>query len=421
MPKPVGMGVAGLNNAFFMAGAGEKKCGVCYKLTGPLGSTVVMATDRCDSVDLCKQTDHAHFIISPADFEKIANKSSVTTIENLGYQEVACSHSDEIQVKFWPDKTGSYSYYFSVTLSSFNVGIMQVQVFVSNAYQVLTYVGGGRWNWNKSNAAMFSFPTTIRVVSKTGQVLTKNINTKPVLNTVSIGQFVPESVNAPAQCGMGLLPTTIFVDKLSPKWSDQSFDAVVSLNDSLSGKGNCIRAELKGYGGVKLHANAGFDPSTIQSFEFSAKSSVAANYIVSIDNPYAGNTSIGTEWTTYSFPMSSMSNKAREYGFQFQSTQGTPITLFLDELKFVYKTDVVDPPGVVEVPTVKPSPPPKVTTTGGTAGEVVSSSGSQDFTTSGQLSTSDLTGGKSDSSSATTLQSTFGIIVATVFIIVAVL
>ncbi|EFA86538.1 expansin-like protein [Heterostelium album PN500] len=416
---PSGVVVAGVNRNYFTMTSGSGLCGTCFKLTGPAGSVIAQAVDVCDATALCTQTDHAHFILSPADYNVISGNSTAT-LYNVGYQMITCPNEGDITVTPKPDGSGSYSYYFSLTLSGFSVPIKSVEVTVggtSGAYQQLKYQSS-LWVFNKNSIA-FTFPGKVRVTSQTGQQIVYSM-------TNGAAKMIPNFDQAPlyADCGTPVAPQYIYQDSLAQGWTDASWDFVEkNYNDNSAASGSNIAIGLSAYGGLKIQSLTSFSTANLATLEFSAKANVSNSQILIFLHKGANfNVTVGTEWANYNVTLASLSAAATETAIAFQNFQGSSLLLMVDNIKWGYSSNVststsTSGTGLVTMPPVTKPPSTtasgsatttSVVTTASTTAQVTTTRGPSGTTAGGDgssVSDSENTGGDKhvDSSSSTKL------------------
>ncbi|GAM16840.1 hypothetical protein SAMD00019534_000150 [Acytostelium subglobosum LB1] len=365
LPKPTDIGVAGLNTNYFSKLTGSGMCGACFNLTGPAGSTIVKVVDSCNSVDLCLQTQHAHFIVSPEDYFKI-NGENKATMYNVGYQLVTCPALDDFKVTLsGATDTNDFTYYFSATISGFTVPIKTVEVTVGGVYSSMKYQGG-IWVWNKVNTG-FTFPSTMRITTQTMQ---------QILFSAQSGSRVLPNFNQTAiqdTCPMPVTPTYIYQNALAAGWVDGSWFAVESnLKDHTISSGANILKGLSPWGGVKLINAEQFSTVGLKYLVFDALSNIS-NAQVTIFFQGDHNSTVVLESETFaSYNVSVkdliVSTDDLVNSISFQNNQPTSIKLLLANIRWVYETNVTVPPGVVTIPVIKPSTSTTAGSTSGSAG-----------------------------------------------------
>ncbi|EGG23173.1 expansin-like protein [Cavenderia fasciculata] len=392
LPVPTAMGMAAISKGFF---SGGQRCGQCFRLTGPLGSVVVMVTDMCNQGEDCGQTDRAHFIIANVDYEKIALRNQTSEIYSLGYQEVSCEHEGNINATFLGGGEGSmdYAYYFRVMFSNYAVGITSVQVRGTGmkGYQKMKLENGG-WTWNKAdNGPKFAFPGSLLVGGSDGEYMAYEFDkAKGNLAYNTLKQFTPSpGVNDTKICTLALVPEYMYDDHLTYGWDVyQSFNftefTIDDTNDPYSGITN-IRIELEAYGGVVFSREGGFTTKYLKSVSFACKVHKGKPipslriYFEKSGIPTSLPNQLSYEWQIFTVYVDGLQPNDIEYALAFKSALGVQTVIYLDYIKWEFTTDIPDSPEV-EAHTGNPaqlstmSRPLITTSTGATSGTSLGSS-----------------------------------------------
>ncbi|GAM17616.1 hypothetical protein SAMD00019534_007910 [Acytostelium subglobosum LB1] len=379
LPTPSEIGVAGLNKFYMNAQSGSGMCGTCFNLTGPSGSTLVKVVDSCNSVALCTQTTHAHFIISPKDFQKI-NGASLSTMYNVGYQMVACPLFDDFKVTMIPADTGSYQYYFSAGLSGYSLPIKSVEVTVAGVYTKMKYQGG-LWVWNKA-ATAFSFPSKMRITSQTNEQAIVSLDDPPTAPLV-VPAFVQDALEAP--CGAPAASPAIYDNALAQGWFDASWhSSEKTYTDTSVTTGTNIAIGLEPLGGLKMSSLNPVPTGNIIALQFDAMSNVSnAVFALSLNSDKNLSIAIDTKFETYNVSMVELGAHATESAVVFQNIQGTGVMLKVANVHWVFDDTVGEPPkGIVTLPPLpspnEGGPRPHSPSTGTSTGASVTSGGTTD-------------------------------------------
>ncbi|KAM9973497.1 hypothetical protein ACTFIW_010591 [Dictyostelium discoideum] len=369
LPLPGVIGTAALNVFAFDKGS---RCGECYELTGPLGSTVVMITDGCDAGDACQQKELFNFIISKKDFNKIGNSSAYGNIYSLGYQKVSCGFSGYIKAVFGGGSIAGrpdYSYYFHVSFSNFNIGIKQVQLMGTGMSRISTLKRDlGKYTWNQEGGgAKLQFPATLILTGIDGQTLSYKFNKPPSGQMVDIKkQFAPPTQKSSSalvlresenKCEMGKLPDYVYQESLGLGWVTYFSWKFVYINleshetnkKASMGK-NLIQVELKGYGGLHFTREGGFQTKYIKSLSFTIRAAPP----ISALQVYVGQVgsytlpTLGWQWTEITIPASKIKSKNDiEYSLSFYNNKNQTNTLWIDNIKWNFTPNCPPTPAFV--------------------------------------------------------------------------
>ncbi|KAF2075487.1 hypothetical protein CYY_003223 [Polysphondylium violaceum] len=363
---------------------GGQRCGECFRLTGPLGSTVVMISDKCDTGEACQQQDLFHFIIPRSEFDKIGNSSAYGNIFSLGYQEVSCDLQGGINANFIAggEKKDQYQYYFSVTFSNFAIGIKRVQIrgYGWSYYDDLTIVGGGSgFQWNKVKANEMAFPASMLLTSVDNQIVNWEFN-KPLPNVTidSKKQFTarPHPEVSGIDCAMGILPEYIFKDTLSFGWQVYESFYYKSLNTSSEETDDnnkngeyVIKIQFAQLGaGLQFTREGGFGTNYLKTLFFDAKAVQPISNMriyFGYDGGYSIPFTIESSYKTFQVPVADLKPKNIEYSLTFLSLQpasmDSPQNFWIDNIRWEFANGTVTAPAVMidtsgyAFPTSKPS------------------------------------------------------------------
>ncbi|EAL60926.1 expansin-like protein [Dictyostelium discoideum AX4] len=387
---PPSIGTAALSLSAFNGGA---RCGQCYELTGPLGKTVVMVTDGCNSGEACTQKDLFNFIISNKDFDKIGNSSSYVNIYSLGYQEVSCGFLGNIKIKFGGSLGHNgkvdYSYYFTVSFSNFNIGIKQVQILGTGMVSYMKLkrsLGGFTWN-QESGGSKLQFPATLVLTGVDGQIISYKFRQPPANIAIDMKkQFIPQvgllssKFNQSEICGMGNVPEYIYEDSLTFGWivsnswrfnvfnlSSQDTDDNPTLGESV------IKMDLAANGGLAFTREGGFQTKYLESLKVMIKVLPPTNSLqcfFGASGIYVIPGPLGGDWQEISIPISVLKPQKVEYSLSFYNNQGQSITMWIDNIKWIFSPEAPPTPLIITDPTVTPPPLPQsiVTAAAGVVG-----------------------------------------------------
>eukprot|EP01132_Coremiostelium_polycephalum_P010391 gene10391-12762_t len=408
LPKP-GVGLASISVGAFSGGI---RCGECFRLTGPLGSTVVMVNDVCDAGEPCQQTDLFHFIIDTDDYNKISNSSKYGNVYSLGYQEVSCEHDSNILVTFNRDAATAnvdYSYYLTVSFTYYSVGIERVQIMGTgmSGYQDMKLSNGGIYTWNKKDgsgpaASKFSFPGKLLITGVDGETIVYQFS-KPIAGKAydTMKQFTPKQHPKAAEgiCSMAMVPTDVYKDHVSYGW-DTSFSfsyAAVNFAEDPGDNPNLnehsIKISFNTIGGLQFSREGGFTTKFFKYLSFDAKADPPTNKLkihFGKDGNYMMQTNITNEWKSYNVSIADLAPKEIEDALVFLNLveSSNAQTYWFDNIKWVFTDDAPETPAVVvDTTTGFPTPRPSSTSTSTTGGSVTSGA-----TSGGSIPTGSATG-----------------------------
>ncbi|EGC38797.1 hypothetical protein DICPUDRAFT_53119 [Dictyostelium purpureum] len=350
---PPGIGTAALNVFGFNGG---NRCGECYELTGPLGSTVVMVTDGCDAGDACKQNKLFNFIISEKDFNKIGNSTAYGNIYSLGYQRVSCGFQGNIKATFGGGKSGGkldYSYYFTVAFSNYNIGIKQVQLMGLNMPRASILKRDlGKFNWNQGqggNSYKLQFPATLIVTANDGQVISFKFNRPPAgvsIDTRKQFENKGDPKISKSTCLMAMAPEYVYQESLELGWASYFSWKYTYINISshetgkkVALKKNCIQTELESYGGLQFTREGGFPTKYIKAVSFTVRAAPPTENLqvyFGLLGSYTVPGPIGWDWEEITIPISKLKPNPIEYNLVFYNNQEEKSALWIDNIKFTY-------------------------------------------------------------------------------------
>jgi len=424
-----GQQLANVNQAFYNNGA---QCGSCYEVTGPLGTTTVMVADMCPSTAPKCGGDKVNFGINETAFFAIADQTTTDIIYDLGYRQVACDVSGNVQMNVGQD---SNAYYFSAVFWNTRVGVSAVGVKASGwtSYQDLTRSSGSaRWTWNQATGTL-KFPITIAIASESNEVLSNQMASWTPGQTLDFGSQFANPSPSTGTCPMAEAPLYIFQDAVTYGWSTTySFQYASIANDTSNpyDGADSLLANLYAWGGLQFTRDGGFDPAYFSSIQFAAKASQQASLRVYVGVLAQGqeggvtlSNAISTQWNAFNISMADLQAGNVQYDIVFQNYQGNQISFWFDDIHFIESPYPPQSPNITYGNGTSPllsttisgssaQPTGSVTTTGSSPSPSTTSSTGFDFDHPSTTSDPSTTGGADSGAPSTTMRGVLAIIVS---------
>ena len=131
---------------------GSNGCGVCYEVTGELGSKIVMIADSCPSCDQVTSTGKIHLDLDERVFPYVDDKTK--GIIDTSIRMVPCEVSGNVKLHI----TESNAYYFNAYVSNYKIGVKALQISLDDG----DYINVERKSHNRFIADV-SNPSSLRV------------------------------------------------------------------------------------------------------------------------------------------------------------------------------------------------------------------------------------------------------------------
>ncbi|EGG23172.1 hypothetical protein DFA_05304 [Cavenderia fasciculata] len=377
LPAPTSMGVASVSAPFF---GDSRVCGACFNLTGSKGSTIVMLSNKCDSGDVCTQSDHVHFILAPADFAKITDAASTQTANKIGYQQVSCDFGKKISYQLASKPNADY---LGIRFSDMEAPIQSVRLNGSpTPFVIENNVWAWRSNGNGKDKALYPATVILTPGANGGSPVSISVSQTATGWVLSTAQFKPVSPVGQDVCVTGSPNQYIYQDALTAGWSDQSYSYQEPINYAFPDPDNVIQAKLTAGGAVQLKFEGGFSTKYIDALKFSIKSSSLTSVKVFFGSETGTAVDVTSEFVTHTLTIEALGAQSSETYLSFLSAQQG--TFEINNIMWVFDTSIPTTPGNIDV---IGKPKPGTTTSGATSSSSTTSNtiptGSSEFPGSG--------------------------------------
>ena len=159
------------NEKFFLQ---SNQCGICYELTGEIGSVVVMVSDLCPATAENKGNcdgDHIHFDMGENAFPFICNKPAGGC--NLTYRMVACNVEGNVKLK---TTTGVSQWWLGFYARNYVVGLKSVKISFGKTTREMTRSQSNQWSYQTQSGEAITTPVTVTFTSIAGDEATIVMN-----------------------------------------------------------------------------------------------------------------------------------------------------------------------------------------------------------------------------------------------------
>ncbi|EGG16538.1 expansin-like protein [Cavenderia fasciculata] len=329
-------------NQIFYASA---RCGDCFEITGPKGSTVVRAVNFCGGNEC--SNDRPYFMTTPNAFSEISDEP-LSTIYDAGFRRVSCPTEGPLKVRFQNDTS---EYYVNVLLFNNNVGISSVSIKganMPNAAEMNRQNNSATFSWSQAGFKI-QFPATVTATSLYGDKVSVVLKSSDRLKVYEFGKnfAVPQKVvGSPATCLLAKTPTCIYNDSFSQgydTWSSYSYkdlnvsDTTVTYNKSKAS----LHINLIGAGSYLSITRAGqFQTDYFKGIKFAIRASRVWNgfnvfFGQQQESCWKPSTNITTEWSEHTVLFSDMKHQHIEKAINFGNKNENDVIMWLDDISFI--------------------------------------------------------------------------------------
>ncbi|ELP84510.1 hypothetical protein EIN_169550 [Entamoeba invadens IP1] len=329
------------------------QCGICYEAVGELGSVRFMVTDECPASSNSEHCsgDYTHFDMAANAFPSLC-KSSLG-ICNITYRMVACDHTGNIQAKL---KDGSGNGYIGAIFRNHVVGIKKVQISLGGNTHDLTRDESNQWEYN----GILSLPITYLITSIDDDTVNLVINdySTTTLHEAERNFKIPQDTffdistlqkttkTSSQECCQMPEYNTVYTDRFETPFLFLT-GGTKNECDSNKYEGSCaVSVKIAQWGYFKITTgDHQLYAKSIKAVTFYAKATKASNLDLWAEtvSGFKKTISMTTNFQMYTINLSEMGVKESDqywYGIQFQNTDPSEVTYYLDAIILVYDDEV---------------------------------------------------------------------------------
>ncbi|EFA80631.1 expansin-like protein [Heterostelium album PN500] len=334
-----GVYTATLNEMFYDSGA---RCGDCFEITGPNGTTTIKVVNFCSAKDC--PSDRPFFMLTQNAFAKI---SSDSVVYDAGFRRVSCSSSGPLSVIQQNDTS---DYYIKLLLFNNNVGISMVTIQGKGAKSSIAMQRQNSSEFSWTGQEKMSFPATVTATSIFGDKVSWVMSGVEKMKVFQFsGNFADKKVikNPPETCTLSQTPATIYNDSLADGFNTFQSKSYSDLNttdfsEHSAGSNSSLKITLVGINSyLSLSRQGEFNSDYFTGIKFSVKCnqpkwSGLKVFFSNDSTAWTPTEPITKDWSMHTVDFKSLGpHSTNVKSINFGNKVDGDVTLWFDDISFI--------------------------------------------------------------------------------------